>query len=173
MKRQARKPADCKWANSRRCTENGCGNTSQPTALISIVLWKLRSWLCNGGHGGRWSRSAGQRHSRKSYTAFFSSPCGSACQLHHFILPQHERCWLAATNSGAVLNSTFCPTSGEADLFSTHRRFAIQCLFAGCLVPWAAMPRAPKVCFGSHVDCKGRVGCVRFLLVTFAVWYTQ
>lgn len=137
------------------------------------MLWKLRSWLCNGGHGGRWSRSAGHRHSRKSYTAFFSSPCGSACQLHHFILPQHERCWLAATNSGAVLNSTFCPTSGEADLFSTHHRFAIQCLFAGCLVPWAAMPRAPKVCFGSHVDCKGRVGCVRFLLVTFAVWYTQ
>lgn len=78
-----------------------------------------------------------------------------------------------ATNSAAALNSAFSSTSGEADLFATYHRFAIQYLFAGCLVPWAAMLGAPKVCFGSRVYCKGRVGCVRFLLVTFAVWYTQ
>lgn len=69
------------------------------------------------------------------------------------------------------MNSAF--SSGEADLFSTSHRFAIQYLFVGCLVPWAAMLGSPEVCFGSHTDSKGKVGCVSFLLVTFAMWYTQ
>lgn len=105
--------------------------------------------------------------------ALFSWPGGSACQMNHFILPRSEWYWHLATNSVAALNSAFSSTSGEADLFLACHRFAIQYLFVGWLVPWAAMLGAPEVCFGSHVGCKGRAGCVRFLLVAFAMWYTQ